>query len=292
MIKSMTGFGQAAAQSKFGKLKVEIRTLNNRFFDITDKFPEQLYIFEDRVRNTIKRSVKRGKVNINVIYDERIKKEDRIAIDEKIAKRYHGELNKLKKLLKLQGEIRLENMLSCPGLVGYKMEEKEENVLWPLLKKAIEGALDKLVQDRIREGEILGKDLKKRVKNIETALVSIKSRAVINLEQYKTRLAKRVKDLSNGKELDKARLETEVAIFAKNCDVQEEIVRIKSHTKSFRTCLQSNGEIGKKLDFIAQELHREINTIGSKASDFKISQAVIQVKSEIEKIREQVKNIE
>jgi len=288
----MTGFGQAVIKGKLGKIKVEIRTLNNRFFDITAKLPERFYVFEDKIRALIKKKIKRGKVNINIGYDELLKKQNQLAVDEKVARNYYNQLNKLKRILKLKGEIRLEDILSHPGLINHHIQDRHEKRIWPLLGEAIEKTINKVIKDRLHEGMVLGKDLLKRAKNIEKALSSIKGRSVINIAQYKKRLARRVKDLSNGKELDKTRLETEVAIFAKNCDIQEEITRIKSHIKGFKKCLHANTEMGKKLDFIAQELHREITTIGSKASDFKISQGVIQVKSEIEKIREQVKNIE
>jgi len=288
----MTGFGQGSVQGKLGKWKVEIRTLNNRFFDISVRVPERFYVFEDKIRAMIQRNVKRGKVNINVICEDDTRREDRVVIDDRVAVRYYKQLLKLKRLLKLKGDIRFENLLSYPGLISYQPQERQEKKDWPCLKEAIGQALGKLVRDRLREGAMLARDIARRIESIEKTLTTIKKRSAVNIEQYKKNLARRVKDLSNGKELDKTRLETEVAIFAKNCDIQEEITRIKGHTRNFKKCLQSKGEIGKKLDFIAQELHREITTIGSKASDFKISQGVIQVKSEIEKIREQVKNIE
>jgi len=292
LIKSMTGFGQATSRGKSGKCKAEVRTLNNRFFDITNRLPDRFYIFEDKIRALVQKNIKRGKVNINVIYEEGIKKKNRIFVDEDVARRYYKQLLRLKRFLNIKGEVRFEDILAYPGIINYQAEGKQEKAVWPFLKQAIEQALDKLVKDRLREGGILSRDLVKRATSIEKTLNSIKNRSVINIEQYKKRLARRVKDLSNGKDLDRARLETEVAIFAKNCDIQEEITRIKGHTKNFKKCLHTNGEVGKKLDFIAQELHREITTIGSKASDFRISKGVIQVKSEIEKIREQVKNIE
>ena len=288
----MTGFGQATLRSKSGRLKVEMRALNNKFFDITNRLPDKFYTFEDKIRALIQRKIKRGKVSVSVVYDEGANREVHISINEKAARRYYNQLLKLKRFLKLKGEIRFEDIISYPGLISYQAENKGEERFWPFLREAIEKALDKLIKDRLHEGMVLSKDMVKRVSNIEKALVYIKKRSEVNTAQYRNRLAKRVKDLSNGKELDKTRLETEVAIFAKNCDIQEEITRIKGHTRSFKKCLHSRNEIGKKLDFIAQELHREINTIGSKASDFRISQGVIQVKSEIEKIREQVKNIE
>jgi uncharacterized protein (TIGR00255 family) len=288
----MTGFGQITHRGVAGKIKVEVRSLNNRFFDNTNKLPEKFYVFEDRIRALIQKKVKRGKVNLSVTYDEGTNKKVRITVDEKLARRYHNQLLKLKRLLKLKGDIAMEDILAYPGLINYRMENGEAKHAWPCLREGIGRALDKLIKDRLREGVVLSRDLGKRVRNIERVLTVINNRSSLNIEQYRHRLARRVKDLSHGKELDRTRLETEVAIFAKNCDIQEEITRIKGHARSFKQCLKTNGEVGKKLDFIAQELHREINTIGSKSSDFKISQGVIQIKSEIEKIREQVKNIE
>lgn len=288
----MTGFGQAALKDKTGTIKVEIRTINNRFFDITPRLPEKFYIFEDKVRTLVYDKIKRGKVTVNVVFDEKTGAEKPISIDEKAARHYYNRLMRLKNILRLEGGIKLENILSYPGIINYQGQDVKAAEIWPALSGIIEKALERLVKDRLHEGGFLAKDLVSRAEKIEKTLATIKNRSKVNIEQYRKRLAKRVKDLSSGRELDNARLETEVAIFAKNCDIQEEITRIKGHLLSFKKCVNSNGEIGKKLDFIAQELHREINTIGSKASDFKISQGVIQVKSEIEKIREQVKNIE
>ena len=177
-------------------------------------------------------------------------------------------------------------------MLSYEAMEGSLSAIWPKVKKALEIAIDHVVADREKEGRSIYLDLTKRTKHIGTMLSGIKSRAHLNVEEYRKRFADRIKDLAGGREIDRGRLEIEVAIFAKNSDISEEITRLGNHLVHFNTTIASSGEVGKKIDFIAQELHREINTIGSKASDFKISKNVIEIKGEIEKIREQAKNLE
>jgi len=288
----MTGFGRGKSKFRNGQITVEIKTVNHKFFDATLKLPNNISTFEDRVKEILQRKVKRGKVNLNLIYEGAISKEEKISINRKIARACYSELSLLKRHIGLDDKIGIKELIAIPGVINYEVVEKDLTRLWPKIKEAIDKALGRLVLDREKEGRSIYADFGKRARKIEGMLAVIKSRASMNLEEYRRRFADRVKDMTGGREIDMGRLEMEVAIFAKNSDISEEVMRLKNHLANFRKTISTSGDVGKKLDFIAQELHREINTIGSKASDFKISKNVIEIKSEIEKIREQAKNVE
>ena len=292
MIRSMTGFGKGEARFRAGKVTAEIKTVNHKFFDASLKLPNGITAFEDRIKEILQKKIKRGKVNLNLTYDGALLKGGRISINRKAAQNYHNELEGLKKHLGLKEEINIKDIIALPGVLSFDSLEKGLTSFWPKIKKALDIAIERLVYDRAKEGKALQADLAKRTKKIETMLASIKSRAHLNIDEYRKRFADRVKDLTGGRDIDMGRLEMEVAIFAKNSDISEEITRLANHLVNFNKTISDGGEVGKKMDFIAQELHREINTIGSKASDFKISKNVIEIKGEIEKIREQAKNLE
>jgi uncharacterized protein (TIGR00255 family) len=288
----MTGFGKGSAGLNNGRVVIEIKTVNHKFFDPSLKLPENIAPLEDKIKEALQKRIKRGKVNLNLIYDGTSPRSERVSINKKLAKRYMDQLLQMKKHLGLKDDIGAKEILALPGVLIYEMTEKGVAMMWPKIKKALNAALDKLVRDRQREGKGIYRDLKKRADSIKKMLAVIEARAHLNIGEYRDKFAERIKDLSSGQTIDKGRLEMEVAIFAKNSDISEEITRLKNHLRNLKSTLAGNGEVGKKMDFIAQELHREINTIGSKASDFKISQNAIEIKSEIEKIREQAKNLE
>lgn len=293
MIRSMTGFGKGEARFRDGKITVEIKTVNHKFFDETLKLPETMASFEERIKEALQKDIKRGKVNFNLTYNGAAGREGRIRINRALAKNYHDELISLEKYLGAKDHLGVKEIAALPGVLTYEAADARfYDVIWPKVKKALDVALKRLVADREKEGRSTYADLKKRAGNIARMLTAIRSRAHLNVDEYRKRFAERVKDLASGGEIDRGRLEMEVAIFAKNSDISEEIARLSNHLSNFLATIGGNGEAGKKLDFIAQELHREINTIGSKASDFRISKNVIEIKGEIEKIREQAKNIE
>lgn len=293
MIKSMTGFGKAEAKFGAGKITVELKTVNHKFFDATVKLPESLVVFEEKIKEALQAKVNRGKIYLNLIYDGAGSKYENIKINKNIAKRYYNELASLKRYLGLKDPIKIDEIIAMPGVVDYEAREKNLSALWPKIKLAVDKAVAKLTADREKEGRAIYADLMNRASKIETMLAQISTRSDLNINEYRKRFAERVKDFTSGTAtIDRGRLEMEVAIFAKNSDITEEITRLKNHMAHFKKTIGSNGDVGKKLDFIAQELHREINTAGAKASDFKISKNVIDIKSEIEKIREQAKNIE
>ncbi|MGB2706275.1 MAG: YicC/YloC family endoribonuclease [Candidatus Omnitrophota bacterium] len=292
MIKSMTGFGRTETRTKLGLFAVEIRTLNHKFLEITPKLPNSLVIFDDKVKNLVKNKIKRGKVYLNLIHESTEEASAHLYIDEKLAKSYVSKLKKLKRQLGIEDQIRLAEIISFPGVIDYKPGPKDTSRVWPLMREVVDEALKKLLRDREREGGFLFGDMTKRLRRIKRIVKDIKRSADSNVQTYKRRLKDRIKELSGGYAVDRGRLEVEVAIFAKNSDITEELTRLDNHIRNFTRAIKKSGEVGKKLDFIAQELHREINTVGSKSSGFNISKGVIEIKTEIEKIREQLKNIE
>ncbi|MDD5422742.1 MAG: YicC family protein, partial [Candidatus Omnitrophica bacterium] len=275
-----------------GRITVEIKTVNHKFFDVTSKLPNNTSEYEDRIKEVLQKKIKRGKINLILSYDGAFLKGEKILVNKKAAKSYHRGMLELRKYLGLKDDITVKDIMMLPGVVSYESKEEDLAAFWPKVKKALDAAVDKLVADREKEGRNLCADLSRRTKDIEKMLSVIRSRAHLNIDEYRKRFADRAKELTGGREIDMGRLEMEVAIFAKNSDISEEITRLENHLSNFNKTISMNGEVGKKIDFIAQELHREINTIGSKASDFKISKNVIEIKGEIEKIREQAKNLE
>jgi len=293
MIRSMTGYGRGEVSGKFGVIKVEIKSLNNKFFDIVPRIPGSLGMFEDRVREYMQKKVKRGRINLFVTYDDTAgKPQKRVTFDKKLASSLLKEIKSFKKGQDLKSDIDINYLMSLPGIVTYETPRMDTGEVWSSLKKALDAALKDLDESRRNEGSNLSKDLFSRVKKIEKSIETIEKRSSRSVEHYKSELSNKIKELSGGIEMDKERLAQEVALYAKNCDVTEEITRIKSHVIGFEKSLTSGGEKGKTLDFVAQELIREINTVGAKSSDFQISSHVINIKGEIEKIREQLKNIE
>ncbi len=292
MIKSMTGFGKGQSISQVGAITAEIRSLNHKYFDVVARLPNHLSIFEDKVRDYLKKKIRRGRINLSVFWEGKEKGKAPFSLDMNLAKRYHRELLKLKRNLGLKDDLGITQIASMPEVITYEQKREKVRQLWPELKKAIERALYKLDCMREAEGRRLLRDLLKRVKRIRYCLGNIEKQLPRVIDRYRKNLLQKVKRLSGLKKPDQDRLAEEVALFVRNCDVSEELTRIKSHLKGFKTALRNQKEAGKELDFIAQELFREANTIGAKSGDFKISRWVIKIKSQIEKMREQLQNVE
>lgn len=289
----MTGFGRGEAAAPRGTLQIEIRTLNHRFFETSNRLPENFLIFEDKIRVEIAKKIKRGKVNLSLTYESPRKSSPKLVIDTKLARKYKDLLLSLKHSLKVKDDIRLSQIISFPNVITIEEMPKDEAKLWPNVKATLDRALHSLVKMREQEGKDLADDILKRKKTILKDIILIERRAKLSFKEYRVQLLKKIKELSSGKiNLDKGRVELEVALFAKNSDISEELTRIKAHLGSFEQALKHETGVGRKLDFITQELHREINTVGQKTNDYKISQLAIAIKGEIEKIREQVQNIE
>ena len=293
MLRSMTGFGKGVSESRLGTANVEIKSLNCKFFEVVSKLPPNLTIFEDKIRELLQKRVSRGRLTLFLSYGSKVSKGDEVHIDKKIAKQYYDSIRALQKILGISGNVSLEQIVSLPGVISYHPQEDDAKKLWPLVSKSLVTAVEDLTRSKSREGKMLGKNLRQIVKTIEVALGKIKKRVPLVVCDYKKRLKKNVKALTGSVRIHSPeRVEEEAAIFARNCDITEEIHRICAHIAGFRKILQNSGEAGRRLDFVAQEMYREANTIGAKANDFFIAKEVIKIKSQIEKVREQVQNVE
>jgi len=294
MIRSMTGFGKGEYRGTLGTATVEIRSFNHKFLDIASKTPERCPSeIEMAVRALIQRHIKRGKINITLNYERHAKGGFGFSINRELARHYYRELNGLKEALGARGELGIKDIILLPNVL-VPQDMLYGNKILPDVKKATIKALSNLIKMRSNEGSILCKDLIKRAKIIEDMLSKIRERIPLIVDEYKKRLKKNIERLSGSQvpENDK-KLVTELAIFANNLDITEELTRVFCHIRGLRQILsKKKGESGKALDFIAQELLREANTIGAKAEDYKVSEFIIKVKEEIEKIREQVQNVE
>lgn len=294
MIMSMTGFGKGAENSPYGKITVEIKTLNHKSLSITCNPFNGLFLLEEKLKSIFDKKLFRGKVFVRVECEggENARSFHKIEINESIAREYLGKIKKMQKTLDVRGNVEIRDLLNFPGVVETASEGREEEV-WQYVKRASGKALEKLLKYRKDEGARLVKDLAARLKKINKELGQVKKYSAQSVKDYRGKLAESIHNIAKNETLDKGRLETEVALFAKNCDVAEETTRLDGHLDEYEETLNnSKSEAGKKLDFISQEMQREVNTIGAKSSDFRISKAVIEMKSEIEKMREQIKNIE
>jgi len=294
MIKSMTGFGKGELKGKLGTFIVEIRTVNHRYFDVSSRIPNSLVTLEDRIKNYIHRYVKRGRVNISLLHRESKKDTSLIKLDEGAIERYYKMLARIKRRFKLADDITLSNILSFPDVLIQEQLEHEPNLVWPLIERAVKKALLDCNRMREIEGKAIYKDLAQRIDKISICIDKISRMAPSVVSEYKNKLDCRIRDILRESDcgIDRKRLETELAIFARGCDVSEEITRARSHLLALKGTLSSTKEAGRRLDFILQELQREINTLGSKAGGVRISRIVVDIKSETEKMREQAQNVE
>jgi len=294
MIRSMTGFGKSTEKYDQGKIEVEIKALNHKTLGITCNPFNDVFLIEKQLQEVFEKKIFRGKIFVKITNEEKngAKSVQRIKVNEKITAEYLRKIKSVQKKLKIKGNIEIRDLINYPGVIEFVSARKKEDI-WPYTKKALIRAVDKLVAYRVSEGKKIAKDFRERMKNIESNIKEIKKSGKKSVEEHRKKLIKSTKEIMNAAEFDKLRLETEVALFARNCDIAEEITRLSGHIETYKSAIKDvSSEVGKKLDFIAQEMQREANTIGAKSSDFKISRAVIEVKSQIEKMREQIRNIE
>jgi uncharacterized protein (TIGR00255 family) len=293
MIKSMTGFGRGENLQEGKEFTVEIKTVNHRYCDISIRMPRQIGFLEDKVRELVAKAISRGKADVYISYSNHSDDSKQVTLDEALAKTYISAVEALRDKYSLRDDISVSLISKYPDVLRVEQAKEDEDLLWSLLKVAVENALDALVTMRENEGEGLKRVLLDRAACIETVVAEIAKRAPEVPKEYKLKLTSRIKDLLDQQVIDENRLEMEVAIFADKCSIDEELVRLKSHINQLKEALTIEDQpVGRKLDFLVQEMNREINTIGSKANDLLITKDVVEVKSEIEKIREQIQNIE
>ncbi|MFH1381252.1 MAG: YicC/YloC family endoribonuclease [Candidatus Omnitrophota bacterium] len=292
MIKSMTGFGKGEAKSKTGVFTVEIRAVNHRYFDFLAKIPNSLMFLEDRIKELLHKDIKRGKINLFLSHRSPKNDNESVTFNRQAVKKYHKILTEIKKRFDIKEEIKLSHVLSFADVIIHSEKSFDMDVMWLSVKEAVAMAASDCNKMREREGKALYKDFFARIAKISGYIDAISDIAPSVVVEYKRKLDSRIKDIVKNNNIDEARMETELALFAKQCDISEEITRFKSHLEGFRKVMERGEEAGRKLDFILQELNREINTLGAKANDIKIARIVINIKSELEKIREQAQNVE
>ena len=292
-MRSMTGYGRGEAAKDGFKFTVELNSINRKQSDISINLAKELAELEPRIRDEINAHLSRGRVMVVVAFHRGgAKAEEQIELDMALAKAYHRAIQMLQKEMKLNGLLTLDTILRAPGVMKLAEAALDAESVWPSVEAALRKAIAGLVKMREKEGKFLANDLAERLGFLQAGLDLVRKSAPEIVTRYRAQLHARVKDAGLDVPLDDERLVKEVVFFADRCDISEEITRLSSHLNQFRDCLKSNEPVGRTLDFLAQEMGREINTIGSKANAAEISQQVVKMKAELEKIREQIQNIE
>ena len=293
-MKSMTGYGRGECTMYERKFTVEIKAVNHRYNDITVKLPRTIMGFEDEIKKAISKKVFRGKLDVFVNFESFSQEDVNISVNEPLAKSYAETLRKLKSDLQLEGDVTIEMVSKFPDVITVDKNisnENTENEIRECLMKAVEDATDAFVAMREVEGETLKKNIIEKVAFVNDALQKIEERAPFVSKDYRARLEAKLADLDEI-QVDESRLLTEVMLFADKACIDEEITRLHSHISQMYSIVEESVPVGRKLDFLVQEMNRETNTIGSKSNDIQITNHVVDIKSEIEKIREQIQNIE
>lgn len=293
MIKSMTGFGRCEVQEKSRKFTVEMKSVNHRYLDANIRMPKKLNFFETAIRSLLKQSVQRGKVDIFITYEDLSEQQVSLKYNEVLAAEYLSYFEKMQEKFSLENDIRVSTLSRYPEVLTMEEQAVDEEELWKGLKKALDGAIRQFVETRTSEGEHLREDLIEKLDNMLKLVGCIEERSPQIIAEYRDKLETKVKELLADTQMEDSRIAAEVVIFADKICTDEEVVRLRSHIVHMKDTLVSDDSgIGRKLDFIAQEMNREANTILSKANDLEISNIGIELKTEIEKVREQIQNIE
>lgn len=292
MLCSMTGYGRGTAEENGRVFTIEMKSVNNRYLDINIRLPRQINALEDKVRKHISSKVSRGKIDV-FINQEKFSEDDyKINVDEKIAKAYYDAYSFLIEKFNLKNDISLPLLANSNDVISVEKKDDDLDAVWSLLVKALDEAINMFIDMRINEGIKLSKDIMQRCDLIRDSLTKVEARAPEVVKDFREKILTRVSDYLKDVGIDESRLLTEVAFYSDKTSITEEIVRLKSHIEQFKEAFSCNEPVGRKLDFLVQEMNRETNTIGSKANDLYITGIVIDIKSEIEKIREQIQNIE
>ena len=292
MIKSMTGFGRSELVTEECKLSVEIKAVNHRYLDLSIKMPKKFNYFEAAMRNLLKEYIQRGKVDVFITYEDYTKEKLCLKYNSALAAEYMKNFEQMAEQFGLENDVTASVLARCPEVLTMEQALEDEEHTWELLEGVLKKAAEGFVQTRVAEGGHLKQDLLGKLEYMVSIVDYIEERSPRVLEDYRNRLLDKVRDMLGSASVDEARILTEVTIFADKVCVDEETVRLKSHIESMKRELLSGGSVGRKLDFIAQEMNRESNTILSKSNDLTISNHAIELKTEIEKVREQIQNIE
>ncbi|MGN1114142.1 MAG: YicC/YloC family endoribonuclease [Oscillospiraceae bacterium] len=292
MIKSMTGFGRERIVNESREITVEIKSVNHRYFDFNAKTPRAYGYLDEKLKELTKNTISRGKVEVSVsiINQEGVNAD--IEVNKELAKGYYDALESLKDVIPVKDDLSLSSFMKLPDIFTVVKKTDDEETIWNEVKSVAETALDRFVEMRIVEGEKMYNDISSRLDFLENAVAKIEAKAPESVKAYEERLYSKIKEVLEDKNIDEQRIVTEAAIFADKVAVDEETVRLRSHISQFRDLLKSEEPVGRKIDFLIQEMNREVNTTGSKVQNLEITKLVVDMKAEIEKIREQIQNIE
>ncbi len=290
-MNSMTGFGKSEQTKDGHKLRIEVKSVNHRFLDISIRSPRFMMYLEENIRSLIKKKLNRGRVDVFVTYSAEASVTKTMKVDFSLMDSYVRASNEIAEKFDMKNDVTVSQLMRLPDAITFE-DNEEDTVIKELLATNLEAALDELIMARANEGENLAQDIIKRLNTIQEKALEIKARGYVVLDEYRLKLQDRISELLSGTPIDEQRLAQEIAYMADRCNVTEELVRIKSHVGQFIESTKNKGALGRNMDFIVQELNREFNTIGSKSQDSAILQTVITCKGEVEKIREQIQNIE
>lgn len=291
-MNSMTGFGRAKLEVEGREYLVEIKSVNHKYNDITVKAPRNLLYLEDKIRKTVLNKVNRGKIDVYITYANFGIEGKNVVLNKELAKAYIKELKELAEETEIDGKIRVTEISKFPDVLNVQEVEENEDFLWKELSQCLNMALDNFVNMRKAEGEKIKQDLVERLEKVEKNVNGIFKLSSGLVEEYIVKLEQRIKELLKTDVVDQTRLAQEIVIYSDKCSVEEELTRLKSHIAQFHHMLEEEKPIGKKMDFLMQEMNRETNTIGSKSVSLEITNLVVEIKTILEDIREQIQNIE
>lgn len=292
MLRSMTGFGRAKYNQDAREYSVEIKSVNNRYSDISIKLPRNISFLEENIKKLISSEVKRGKVEVFITFNNNSDKGKNIQINRELAKKYIEEMNKLAEITKINSNIEVIDVIKMPDVLNTKLDEDDEELINKELTICTKEAINNFITMREIEGNKIKEDLEKRISKISEKINEINLISTGLVKEYIVKLKKRVNDLLSPNTIDETRLAQEIVIYSDKCSIEEEITRLKSHIAQFLDLLEEETSNGKRMDFLIQEMNRETNTIGSKANNLQITNYVVDIKTELENIREQIQNIE
>ena len=291
-MKSMTGFGRSKLEENSREYIVEIKSVNHKYSDISIKLPRNIMCFEEKIKKIISSNISRGKVDVFITFNNYSDEGKNVILNKELAKNYINQLRELANENGLDDKIRVTEITKMPDVLQLKIEDDDSEVIWKELEKCVNQAVANFVEMRETEGERIKQDLSVRINNIETLVNSIFSNTTGLIEEYVVKLRERIKEILQTDVVDEARLAQEIVIYADKCSIEEELTRLRSHIAQFRSLLESKEPVGKKIDFLIQEMNRETNTIASKSVKLEITNLAIDVKTAMEDIREQIQNIE
>ncbi len=292
MIKSMTGFGRERCILDNREILVEIRSVNHRYFEFSARTPKAYGYLDEKLKAFLKNDISRGKIEVSVLIYNQEGTSAQIEVNKEIALGYIDALRNSAEELDLEDDLTLSNIMRLPDIFTVVKVSEDEEVIWNQVKSAAEKALERFVDMRVTEGMKMYDDIVSRLNFLEDSVGKIEVQSPNTAKAYEERLYAKIKEMLADRNIDEQRIVTEVAVFSEKTAIDEETVRLRSHISQFRNLINSDEPVGRKLDFLVQELNREVNTIGSKAQDLYITKLVVDMKSEIEKIREQIQNIE